>query len=65
MDANQLNELEQALKNPESQPETSQEMADRLQCYQLFINSHLGLNCRTNRYEAGWKAAKAYYEARQ
>lgn len=65
MDANQLQELEQVIKNPESQPETPQEMADRLQCQQLFSNSNSMLNRGADPYEAGWKAAKAYYRTRQ
>jgi hypothetical protein len=64
MDANQLQELEAIAKNPEQITESPEEIADRDKLRALFINSNPRPRWITE-YEAGWKAAKAYYEAQQ
>lgn len=65
MDANQLQELEFATKNPKLVTETQQEQLDRLRAEQLYYNSGGRSMPGISSYEAGWKAAKAYYEVKQ
>lgn len=54
--------LEIAAKNPEQVIETPEERAERDRLRLLFENSNGGLNLGASYYEAGWKAAKAYYD---
>lgn len=60
MDADQLRELDVATRNPEQIIESPEEIAERDRLRALFINSN-PLPCWTTEYEAGWKAARAYY----
>lgn len=57
-------QIEIAVKNPEQIVETPQEIAERDQLRDLFHNSNSELH-RTDDYEAGWKAAKAYYNVQR
>lgn len=65
MDANQLNELannaEFAIKNPELVVETQAEIQIRIAAEQLYYNSGGRQFSGVSGFEAGWKAAKAYY----
>ena len=62
MDTEKLQRLEVVAKNPEQVIESQQEISDRAQLRQLFRNSNASLTHRADDYEAGWKAAKAYYD---
>ena len=54
-------QLEIAVKNPEQIVESPEEIAARERLFDLFMNSNRELNRGVGVYEAGWKAAKAYY----
>lgn len=60
MDAEQLQQIETVAKNPEQIAELPEEIAERDWLRSLFINSNPNRLWITE-YEAGWKAAKAYY----
>lgn len=61
MDAEQLREL--AIKAPSTIPETESEAVLREQSKQRYFQ--VNYDSAYSAYDAGWKAAKAYYEARQ
>lgn len=52
--------LEAAARNPEQIAEPPEESADRDKMRQMFTNSNLRPRWISD-YEAGWKAAKAYF----
>ena len=54
--------IEIAVKNPEQIVETPEEIAARERLRDLYVNSNSHLNKPQGFYEAGWKAAKAYYD---
>lgn len=64
MDANQLQELDIAVRNPETIVETPDEIAERDRLMRLHFNSNYGGSV-VSYYEAGWKAAKAYYGVKE
>lgn len=53
--------IEIAVRNPEQVVESAEEIAERERLRELYMNSNMGLNKPFSDYEAGWKAAKAYY----
>ena len=55
------NEIEFAIKNPEALPETPEEVLVREKAEQLYYQSGGRRMSGVSGYEAGWKAAKAYY----
>jgi hypothetical protein len=57
-------QFEIAVKSPETIPETTSEVDVRVKAEQLYYNSGGRGLSRVSGYEAGWKAAKAYYEKR-
>lgn len=61
MDAEKLQQIETVVKNPEQVTEPPEVIADRDQLRSLFVNSNPKPRWITE-YEAGWKAAKAYYD---
>ena len=65
MDESKRKQFEIAVKNPESMAETPEEMMDRLKAEQLYYNSGGRALSGFGGYEAGWKAATAYYEAKR
>lgn len=62
MDADKLKQVEIAARNPEQVIEPPEVIIERDRLRSLFVNSNPGPRWITE-YEAGWKAAKAYYEA--
>jgi hypothetical protein len=65
MDANQLQELDAAIRRPETIAESEAETLARDRARQLYQQSNLNGPTWIDVYEAGWKAAKAYYEAQR
>lgn len=63
MDAKQMEQIETIARNPEQVIESPQEIAERDRLRSLFVNSNT-VRWITE-YEAGWKAAKAYYEVKE
>lgn len=64
MDASQLNELDAAIRRPETVVEIEAEMLARDRAQRLYDQSNMyGGEQWIDDYEAGWKAAKAYYES--
>lgn len=53
--------IEIATKNPELIIETQDEITERERAEQLYCNSGGRALSGVSGYEAGWKAAKAYY----
>lgn len=64
MEAQQLLNLDIAIRRPETITESEAEILAREQARQLYKQSHPGYHQRIDPYEAGWKAAKAYYESK-
>jgi hypothetical protein len=64
MDANQLQKLDAAIRRPETIVESEAEVLARDRARQLYQQSNFGPTWIDD-YEAGWKAAKAYYEAQR
>jgi hypothetical protein len=62
MDANQLRELDAAIRRPETIAESEAEMLARDRARQLYQQSNFNGPTWIDDYEAGWKAAKAYYQ---
>lgn len=54
--------LEMAVRNPEQIIETPEEVMERERLHALYVNSNSHLNKPIGYYEAGWKAAKAYFD---
>lgn len=54
--------FEIAVKSPETIAETEAETNLRIKAEQLYYNSGGRARSGVSGYEAGWKAAKAYYE---
>lgn len=54
-------QIEIAVKNPEQVVETPEEIAERDKLRNLYLNSNYD-GSAVSHYEAGWKAAKAYYD---
>lgn len=50
-----------AVRNPEQVVESAEEIAERERLRELYMNSNMDLHKPVSDYEAGWKAAKAYY----
>jgi hypothetical protein len=65
MDANQLQELDAAIRQPETIAESEAEVLARDRARQLYRQSNFNGPTWIDDYEAGWKAAKAYYEAQR
>lgn len=61
MDANQLQEL--AVKAPSTIPETEAEADLRERSREQYFRVNYDADSPGASYNAGWKAAKAYYEA--
>lgn len=61
----QEKQVEMAIKNPELIVETEAEILTRTQAEQLYYNSGGRARSGVGGYEAGWKAAKAYYGNKQ
>lgn len=54
--------IEVAVKNPEQVVETPEEMVERQRLKELYNNSNMGLHRALDSFDAGWIAAKAYYD---
>lgn len=65
MNSDKLQQLEHVAKNPDCVAETPEEIAERDRLKRLFRNSNPSYPHWVDDYEAGWKAAKAYYENQQ
>lgn len=55
-------QLETAVKNPELVVETPEQIMERERLEMLYYNSGGRRFSGVSGYEAGWKAAKAYYD---
>jgi hypothetical protein len=65
MNNNQLQELDAAIRRPETIAESEAETLARDQAQQIYRQSSFNGPTWIDDYEAGWKAAKAYYEAQR